>query len=53
MRFNGKPLHGETHAPKSMFDDIGKQFVPPEPLPKVPKDYKEFPERDLVIIFLY
>jgi F-type H+-transporting ATPase subunit b len=48
MRFNGKPLHGETHAPKSMFDDIGKQFVPPEPLPKVPKDYKEFPERDLV-----
>jgi F-type H+-transporting ATPase subunit b len=48
MRFNGKPLHGETHPPKSMFDDIGKQFVPPEPLPKVPKDYKEFPERDLV-----
>jgi len=48
LRFKGTPLKGETHAPKTMFDDIGKQFVPPEPLPKVPKDYKEFPERDLV-----
>lgn len=48
QRWKGTPLKGESHAPKSMFDDIGKQFVPPEPLPKVPKDYKEFPERDLV-----
>jgi F-type H+-transporting ATPase subunit b len=48
LRFKGTPLKGESHAPKTMFDDIGKQFVPPEPLPKMPKDYKEFPERDLV-----
>uniref|UniRef100_A0A7E4VKI5 ATP synthase subunit b n=1 Tax=Panagrellus redivivus TaxID=6233 RepID=A0A7E4VKI5_PANRE len=48
LRFKGIPLPSETHAPKSLFDDIGKQFVPPEPLPKVPKDYKEHPERDLV-----
>lgn len=47
-RWKGTPLKMESHAPKTMFDDIGKQFVPPEPLPKVPKDYKEFPERDLV-----
>uniref|UniRef100_A0AC34Q1I8 ATP synthase subunit b n=1 Tax=Panagrolaimus sp. JU765 TaxID=591449 RepID=A0AC34Q1I8_9BILA len=48
LRFKGIPLKDELHGPKSMFDDIGKQFVPPEPLPAVPKDYKEFPERDIV-----
>lgn len=52
LRFKGIPLKGESHAPKTMFDDIGKQFVPEKPLPKVPKDYKEYPERDLVW-FLY
>jgi len=48
LRFQGIPLKGETQRPKCMFDDIGKQFVPEKPLPEVPKDYKEYPERDLV-----
>lgn len=30
-----------------MFDDLDKEFVPPEPLPAMPKDFKEAPERDL------
>ncbi|KAI6222679.1 ATP synthase subunit b [Aphelenchoides besseyi] len=45
-RFKGVPLPGETDRPKSMFDDMGKEFVPP-PLPPMPADYKEGPERDL------
>ena len=44
----GIPLKGEPHAPKSFFQDIGKKFYPPVPWPTVPKDFKEFPERDLV-----
>jgi len=47
FRFQGIPLAGETHAPKSLFDNMGIDFIPP-PLPSVPKDYKEYPERDLV-----
>jgi len=47
LRFQGIPLAGETHAPKSLFDNIGKDFIPP-PIPSIPKDYKEHPERDLV-----
>ncbi|KAL3117924.1 hypothetical protein niasHT_005167 [Heterodera trifolii] len=47
LRFKGIPLKGEPHRPPSLFDDIGKYHLY-EPLPKVPKDFKEFPERDLV-----
>uniref|UniRef100_A0A915PR39 ATP synthase subunit b n=1 Tax=Setaria digitata TaxID=48799 RepID=A0A915PR39_9BILA len=46
-RFQGIPLKGELHAPISFMRDIGKQYIPP-PLPEVPKDFKEYPERDLV-----
>ncbi|CAD6191142.1 unnamed protein product [Caenorhabditis auriculariae] len=48
LRFKGVPLKGETHAPKSMFDDVGKEWSAPEPLPAIPKDFKEHPDRDLV-----
>ncbi|KAI1707537.1 mitochondrial ATP synthase B chain precursor domain-containing protein [Ditylenchus destructor] len=48
-RWNGIPLKGETHAPEpTLFKDCDKLFYPPEPLPPIPKDYKEHPERDLV-----
>jgi len=47
LRFKGIPLAGEITKPKSMFDDMGKEFSG-APLPKMPKDYKEHPERDLV-----
>jgi F-type H+-transporting ATPase subunit b len=30
-----------------MFEDIGKEYIAP-PLPPMPADYKEHPERDLV-----
>ncbi|KHJ99486.1 hypothetical protein OESDEN_00522 [Oesophagostomum dentatum] len=46
--FVGIPLKGELHAPKSMFSDCGKEWFAPKPLPEVPKDYKEHPDRDLV-----
>ena len=44
----GIPLKGEAHAPKSMFDDCGKEWFAPQALPEVPKDFKEHPDRDLV-----
>lgn len=47
----GIPLKGETQRPKTMFDDIDKEFSAPEPLPAMPKDFKEHPERDLVRFF--
>lgn len=47
--FIGIPLKDELHAPISFMRDIGKEFVPP-PLPALPKDFKEYPERDLVCI---
>lgn len=34
-----------------MFDDCDKEYAVLEPVPTVPKDYKEYPERDLVIFF--
>ncbi|CAD6200188.1 unnamed protein product [Caenorhabditis auriculariae] len=46
-RFKGIPLKGETEAPKSMFDAVGKEWSAPEPLPAIPKDFKEHPDRDL------
>ncbi|KAM3716204.1 ATP synthase F(0) complex subunit [Dirofilaria immitis] len=46
-RFQGIPLKGESHAPISFMRDIGKEYIPP-PLPEMPKDFKEYPERDLV-----
>jgi F-type H+-transporting ATPase subunit b len=46
-RFKGIPLPGEAEAPKSMFADMGREYVA-QPLPPMPKDYKEHPERDLV-----
>ncbi|EJD74279.1 hypothetical protein LOAG_18388 [Loa loa] len=46
-RFQGIPLKDESHAPISFMRDIGKHYVPP-PLPALPKDFKEYPERDLV-----
>ncbi|RCN30148.1 hypothetical protein ANCCAN_24086 [Ancylostoma caninum] len=46
--FTGIPLKGELHPPKSIFSDCGKEWFAPKPLPEVPKDYKEHPDRDLV-----
>uniref|UniRef100_A0A1I7TIG0 ATP synthase subunit b n=1 Tax=Caenorhabditis tropicalis TaxID=1561998 RepID=A0A1I7TIG0_9PELO len=48
LRFQGVPLKGEAHAPKSMFEDCNKEWSAPEPLPAIPKDFKEHPDRDLV-----
>uniref|UniRef100_A0A0K0DU50 ATP synthase subunit b n=1 Tax=Strongyloides stercoralis TaxID=6248 RepID=A0A0K0DU50_STRER len=48
LRFKGIPLKGETHPPKSMFDDCDKEWFAPKPLPEMPKDFKEHPDRDLV-----
>uniref|UniRef100_A0A0K0DNS5 ATP synthase subunit b n=1 Tax=Angiostrongylus cantonensis TaxID=6313 RepID=A0A0K0DNS5_ANGCA len=48
LRFKGIPLKGELHPPKSIFSDCGKEWFAPKPLPEVPKDYKEHPDRDLV-----
>ncbi|WKY14690.1 hypothetical protein Q1695_000317 [Nippostrongylus brasiliensis] len=48
LRFQGIPLKGELHPPKSMFQDCGKEWFAPKPLPEMPKDYKEHPDRDLV-----
>ncbi|GMR33623.1 hypothetical protein PMAYCL1PPCAC_03818, partial [Pristionchus mayeri] len=48
LRFKGIPLKGESAPPKSMFDDCGKEWFAPEPLPSVPAGFKEHPERDLV-----
>ncbi|EPB80534.1 hypothetical protein ANCCEY_00431 [Ancylostoma ceylanicum] len=48
LRFQGIPLKGELHPPKSIFSDCGKEWFAPKPLPEVPKDYKEHPDRDLV-----
>jgi hypothetical protein len=45
--FAGIPLKGEPEPPKAILDNLGKKFY--AELPKVTKDYKEFPERDLVI----
>jgi F-type H+-transporting ATPase subunit b len=47
LRFQGVPLPGESQRPKSMFDNISKEYVA-KPLPLMPKDYKEHAERDLV-----
>ncbi|MCP9260765.1 ATP Synthase B [Dirofilaria immitis] len=47
LQNNGIPLKGESHAPISFMRDIGKEYIPP-PLPEMPKDFKEYPERDLV-----
>ena len=47
-RFQGVPLKGEAAAPKSMFEDCGKEWSAPEPLPAIPAGFKEHPERDLV-----
>ncbi|CAI4226977.1 unnamed protein product [Auanema sp. JU1783] len=48
LRWKGIPLKGEAAPPKSMFDDCGKEWFAPQPLPEVPKDFKEHPDRDLV-----
>ncbi|KAK6053296.1 hypothetical protein COOONC_09199, partial [Cooperia oncophora] len=48
MRFQGIPLKGELKPPKSIFSDCNKEWFAPKPLPEVPKDYKEHPDRDLV-----
>ncbi|CAI5455912.1 unnamed protein product [Caenorhabditis angaria] len=48
LRFQGVPLKGEAHAPKSAFDDANKEWSAPEVLPAIPKDFKEHPDRDLV-----
>ena len=53
IRNSGIPLKGEAHRPKSMFDDCGKEWHAPEPLPEVPKDFKEHPDRDLVFLFIF
>lgn len=42
-------MKGEAHAPTSLFDDYGKVFYPGPEYPPMPKDYKEHPERDLVL----
>jgi F-type H+-transporting ATPase subunit b len=47
-RFRGQALPGEKEAPKALFANAGLHWLPPKPLPRVPADYKEHPERDLV-----
>lgn len=48
-RWNGVPLKGETHAPEpKLFKDCDKLYYPPELVKPIPKDFKEYPERDLV-----
>jgi len=47
-RFKGEALPGEKEAPKALFANTGMHFIPPEPLPPVPANYKGHPERDLV-----
>ncbi|VDD87467.1 unnamed protein product [Enterobius vermicularis] len=41
------PLKGELHPPRAFMQDVDKEFFAPESLPEMPKDYKEYPERDL------
>ena len=41
-------MKGEIGPPKAFLDDFDKK-AHFEPLPPIPKDFKEFPERDLVI----
>ncbi|CEF69788.1 ATP synthase F(0) complex subunit B1, mitochondrial [Strongyloides ratti] len=48
LRFKGIPLKGESQRPKCMFDDCDKEWFAPKPLPEMPKDFKEHPDRDLV-----
>lgn len=48
LRFKGIPLKGELYPAKSIFSDCGKEWYAPVPLPEVPKDYREHPDRDLV-----
>lgn len=48
LRFKGVPLKGEVHPPRSIFSDVDKEWFAPKSLPEVPRDYKEYPERDLV-----
>lgn len=50
LYFLGVPLKGEAHAPKSFFEDCNKEYAVRTPIPSVPRDYKEHPERDLVIL---
>jgi len=47
LRWQGIPLKGEHAPPKSMFDDCGKEWSAPEPLPEVPVGFKEHPDRDV------
>uniref|UniRef100_A0A914E2A6 ATP synthase subunit b n=1 Tax=Acrobeloides nanus TaxID=290746 RepID=A0A914E2A6_9BILA len=47
-RWRGEPLPGEKEAPEAVFKNVGLDFLPPQPVPRVPADYKENPERDLV-----
>lgn len=47
LRFKGIPLKGEPHPPRSLFDDVDKEWFAPQSLPLVPKDFKEYPERDI------
>lgn len=48
MLLSGIPLKGEAAAPKSMFDDCGKEWFAPQPLPEIPATFKEDAERDVV-----
>ncbi|MFH4979578.1 hypothetical protein AB6A40_006287 [Gnathostoma spinigerum] len=48
LRFKGIPLKGEVHPPRSIFQDVDKEWFAPKVLPTVPRDYKEHPDRDLV-----
>lgn len=44
-------MKGEIGPPKAFLDNFDKK-AHFDPLPSVPKDFKEFPERDLVIFII-
>jgi len=48
LRFKGVPLKDENQAPAPFWFRHADKVFNPAPLPTVPKDYKEHPERDLV-----
>jgi len=48
LRFKGIPLEGEAHAPRALLSDCGLKYHCETPIPAIPKDLKEHPDRDIV-----
>ena len=47
---SGIPLEGEAHAPRALFSDCGLKYHCETPIPEIPKDFKEHPDRDIVSV---